>query len=211
MGYQLKGCNSQLIEKRISFAPPPHDSVVKVINTKEDWAIEYSEVIESGDLVLVKGYFNVIVQYLTTNKGVLNKLMGKVEKQEEKQEEEQVHQGKERQAKENKEENESEEKAKPKHKKPVLCEPIEPEPQCMAVDGVVRHTTVWIPFEILVNVEGARPGDEATVTGLTMEKLEKKCRTPEIIEDDLIVGIYVNEVINVNVAVTVEEDKSYYY
>jgi hypothetical protein len=44
-----------------------------------------------------------------------------------------------------------------KGKKGPSCESLIPE--CIAIDGVVRHTTVKIPFEFIVNVPGAKPDD----------------------------------------------------
>ena len=74
-------------------------------------------------------------------------------------------------------------------------------PQCMAVDGVVRHTTVWIPFEALISVEGAKLGDKVRVEGLTIESLYKKSKIHEIMEDCLIVGVVINDVIQITVCV----------
>ena len=188
MAYPLKGSNGELVKRRIIFAPPPHDAVVKVANVKEDIVVENAEVVDGGDFVLVRGHFNKCVEYLTTNKEALKKLIGKDHKHDEKKDD-------------NHDKKDHDDDHDKKPKKEVICEPICPEPKCMAVDGVIRHTTVWIPFEILVNVECSRPGDNVTIECISVESLCKGHRTQEIIEDGLIVGIVINDIINVRVRV----------
>ena len=75
----LRGSNGELVKKRIIFAPPPQDAVVRINCTKEDLVVECAEVIESGDFVVVRGYLNKSIEYFTTNKGALVRLMGKEE------------------------------------------------------------------------------------------------------------------------------------
>ena len=188
MEYPLKGHNGELIKRKIIFAPPPHDAVVKVANTKEDIVVENAEVIDGGDFVLVRGHLHKSVEYLTTNKEALKKLICKDDKHDCKKEE---HGHK----------NDHDDDHDKKPKKEVICEPICPEPKCMAVDGVIRHTTVWIPFEILVNVEDSCPGDCVVVECISIESLCKENKIQEIIEDDFIVGIAINDIINVCVRV----------
>ncbi len=192
MGYSLKGHNGELIKRKIIFAPPPHDAVVKVANIKEDIIIENAEVVEGCDFVLVRGHLNRSVEYLTTKKEALKKLIGKDHKDDCKKDEEH----------DNKKDDDDDKKPK----KEVICEPVCPEPKCMAVDGVIRHTTVWIPFEILINVEGSKPGDKVIVECVSIESLCKGNRVNEIIEDDLIIGISINDIINVRVRVEEECD-----
>ncbi|MBP3930824.1 MAG: hypothetical protein J6D47_14835 [Peptostreptococcaceae bacterium] len=138
--------------------------------------------IDGGDFVIVRGHLNKSIAYLTTNKGALNKLIGKEEKHDDKKDDDKKDDDK-------------------KGKKHVSCEPVCPEPQCMAVDGVIRHTTVWIPFETLVSVEGAQVGDRVRIESLTVEPLYKNNRIHEIIEDCLIVGMTINDLIQVSVIV----------
>ena len=189
MEYPLKGHNGELIKRKIIFAPPPHDAVVKVANTKEDVVVENAEVIYGGDFVLVRGHLHKSVEYLTTNKEALKRIIRKDDKPDCKKDEDHKH----------KNNHDDDDDKKPK--KEVICEPICPEPRCMAVDGVIRHTTVWIPFEILVNVECSKPGDHVVVECVSIESLCKGNKVHEIIEDDLIVGVAINDIINVSVRV----------
>ncbi len=182
MAYPLNGSNGELVKKRIIFAPPPQDAVVKITDTTQDLVVECAEVIDGGDFVIVRGHLNKSIAYLTTNKGALNKLIGKEEKHDDKKDDDKKDDDK-------------------KGKKHVSCEPVCPEPQCMAVDGVIRHTTVWIPFETLVSVEGAQVGDRVRIESLTVEPLYKNNRIHEIIEDCLIVGMTINDLIQVSVIV----------
>lgn len=185
MGYQLKGSNGEFIKRKIIFAPPPHDSVVKITEIKDDIIVESGEVVENN-FVLVKGYLNKSVEYNTANKEFLNKLMGNNHDEK----------------KEDDKKDDEEKKDDKKRKKEVICELTAPEPQAMAVDGVVRHTTVWIPFNVLVKVEGAKIGDKVSVEKPFLQPLNIKNVINEIIEEGLIVGIMVNDVINVVVTVS---------
>lgn len=185
MEYPLKGHNGELIKRKIIFAPPQQDAVVKVSNTKEDIIVENAEVIDGGDFVLVRGHLHKSVEYLTTNKEELKKI---------------IHKDNNNLNEEYEYKNNDAEDHK-QIKKEVLCEPIFPEPRCMAVDGVIRHTTVWIPFEILINVENSKPGDTVVVEFISIESLYKGNKVHEIVEDDLIVGIAVNDIINARVRV----------
>lgn len=181
MTTRFKGSGGDLIKKRIIFAPPEKDAIVKITDRKYEIIVESSEVVQNGDYVLVKGYLNKSITYNTTNKEQLEKLMGKESNKEE--------------SKENQEENKEENK---KPKKGVKCESLVPQLDLIAVDGVVRHTTIWIPFEVLVYVEGAREEDRVIVESKTIKSLYKD---DEVVEDELIVGILVHDVINIDVTV----------
>lgn len=185
---EISRSNGELIKKKVIFAPPPHDAIVKITDRKDDLIIESSEVVQNGDYVLVKGYLNKSFIYNTTNKALLNKLMGNEEGKDEQQDNDECD-GKEDKDKDGK-----------KEKKEVKCESLTPNPECMAVDGVVRHTTVWIPFEVLVHVPGAEEGYKVAVhPEPTVKALYKD---DEIIEDGLIIGIVVNDVVTISVTAT---------
>lgn len=192
----LRGNNGELLKRRIIFAPPPHDAIVRISNIKEDITVEEAEVIEGGDFVLVRGYLNRSVEYLTTKKEELKRIMKKDDKHDDKHDDKKD--GKQ-DGKEDKENNDKEQDKK--HKKEVVCERISPEPRAMAIDGVIRHTTVWIPFEILVNVQGSNPGDNVVIESIEIGSLNKENAVQEIMEDDLMVGIETKDVINVHVRV----------
>ncbi len=192
MANVLRGNNGELINRRILFAPPQHDAVVRMSNVTEDIIIEDAYVIDGGDFVLVKGYLNRSVEYLTTNKEELKKLM--------KKDDEHDHKKDDKENGETDQENNDKEQNK-KHNKEVVCERINPEPRTMAIDGVIRHTTVWIPFEILVNVQNSRAGDNVVIESITLECSSKGNRVQEIMEEDLIRGIVPNDIVNVHVRV----------
>lgn len=185
MGYPLNGISGELIKRKIIFGAPEKDAVIKIGNTREDLILESAEVVEGGNFVFVRGYLNKSVEYFTTNKDKYNKLRGKEEKQDE----------------ETDSKNENENENKNNNKQQVQCQLMCPEPQSIAVDGVIRHTTVWIPFEILVSVEGAKMGDKVVVDMLEVESLFKGSKMQQILEEELIVGIILNDFINVKVVV----------
>lgn len=183
---RLIGSGGDLIKKKIVFAPPEKDAIVKITDRKNEIIIESSEVVQNGDYVLIKGYLNKSITYNTTNKDQLKKLIRKEEKKEENKDE-------------NKEENKSENKEEnKKDKKGVKCESLLPKLELVAVDGVVRHTTVWMPFEVLVYVEGSTEEDTVIVEDKTIKSLYTD---DEVIDEELIVGILVQDVINIDVAV----------
>jgi hypothetical protein len=70
-------------------------------------------------------------------------------------------------------------------------------------DGVVRHTITWIPFEVLVFVEGATEEDTVIVGNKSIKSLYDN---DEEIEDKLIVGILVQDIINIDVTVVKQGD-----
>lgn len=182
MTARLVGSGGDLIKKKIVFAPPEKDAIVKIAGRKNEIIIESSEVVQNGNYVLIKGYLNKSITYNTTNKDQLKKLIGKEDKKEENKDEK-------------KEENKDDNK---KDKKGVKCESLLPKLELVAVDGVVRHTTVWMPFEVLVYVEGATEEDTVIVENKTIKSLYTD---DEVMEEELIVGILVQDVINIDVAV----------
>ncbi len=181
---KLEGSNSELIKKKVIFGPPPHDGIVKVTDQKNDLIIESGEVVQNGDYVLIKGYLNKYIVYHTAKKDKLANLVGEDNQSEDKNK-----------AKE--EEGENKENKKDKHG--VKCEPMDPELECVIIDGVVRHTTLWIPFELLINVPGSQAGDLVNIKDTSVKALY---RDDEIVEDGLIIGVVINDVINVSIEVS---------
>ena len=196
MANVLRGNNGELVNRRIIFAPPQHDAVVRVSNIKEDIIVEQVEVIDGGDFVLVRGHLNRSIEYLTTKKEELKKIMKKDDKHDDKHDDKKDCKD---DGKGNQENNDKEQDKK--RKKEVICEPINPEPRTMAIDGVIRHTTVWIPFEILVNVQDSRPGDNAVIESISLDNSYNGNGVQEIMEEDLMVGVATNDLINVHVRV----------
>jgi hypothetical protein len=96
----------------------------------------------------------------------------------------------------NKEGNNKDDKNK-EEKKGAKCESLAPE--CAAIDGVVRHITTWIPFESLVRIEGALPGDVVEVLSVeVLDSLEE-----DIIEyGNFIIGIIEKDIVKIKVRVT---------
>ena len=194
----ITGSNGELIKKKVIFAPPKHDGIVQITERKDDVIIKNAEVVQNGDYVLVNGYLNKSIVYNTTNKAQLNKLMGNEKEEENKKNEDSDKNDSENEEQGKDDKNNKDDKNKKDDKKGVQCESINSELESMAVDGVVRHTTVWIPFEILIYTKGAVEGNTVTVDKPVIKSLYKD---KEILEDGLIVGTIINDLITVSVKV----------
>lgn len=179
MEHQINGSNGKVIKRKILFGAPEKEVVTKIRDTRDDLIVESAEVVDSGDFVLVRGYLNKTIGYFTASRDILKKVKEEHEKHKDS---------------ENKE-------TEKKHKKEVICDSIYTEPKTIAIDGVMRHTTLWIPFEILINVEGARVGDKVVVESKEVKSLFKKNQRQEIVEDDLIVGILINDFVSVSISI----------
>ena len=182
MEYELNGHNGVYINRRILFAPPPKDIVAKIKDIRQEIVVECAEVIESGKFVLVNGCFIKTIEYFTASKDMLNQ-----DTEDEKQ---------------NKDEDDEKDK---KEKREVECDLLGYHTEAIAVDGVARHTTVWIPFEILISVEGAKLGDKVIVEDVKIKSLYKEKQVQEILEDNLIIGVLINDFIDVYVRI--EDEK----
>lgn len=86
---------------------------------------------------------------------------------------------------------------KKEDKKGAKCESLAPE--CAAIDGVVRHITTWIPFESLVRIDGALPGDDVEIVSVeVLDSLQE-----DIIEcENFIIGIIEKDIVKIKVKVT---------
>ena len=177
MEYNLNGHNGVCINRRILFAPPPKDIVAKIKDIRQEISIECAEVLESGNYVLVNGCFIKTIEYFTGKRDMLDEDI------------EDEHQDKDNDEKD---------------KKEVECDSLEHHPEAIAVDGVARHTTVWIPFEILICVEGAKLGDKVVVEYVKIKTLCKGKQIQEIVEDNLIIGALINDFIDVYVRIEYE-------
>lgn len=124
------------IESEVYFAPPEKDRVLKVINTERTLELSDVDVIENA--VFVGGHIQKAIMYKTIKA------------------EDQKNSNKEKD--ENKEDKKNEEK-KEEEKLAVKINELNP----VAVDGVVRHTTAWIPFRCYIPIEGAQIGDACEI------------------------------------------------
>lgn len=185
---KLEGFNSELIKKKVRFGPPPHDGIVKITGRTDNLIIESAEIVQNGDYALIKGYLNKHIVYHTAKKDKLMNLVGEDNQQNDKNE-----------SKEEKSENKENKNEKKKDKHGVICESMDTELECVVIDGVVRHTTLWIPFELLIHVPGAHEGDIVTVKETSVRALY---RDDEVVEDGLITGIIINDVVNVAIGVS---------
>lgn len=75
--------------------------------------------------------------------------------------------------------------------------------EIVVADGVVRHTTTWIPFEILVFIEGASEDDKVIIENKSIKSL---CDNDEEVKDKSITGILVQDIINIDVTVIKQGD-----
>ncbi|MCC5909202.1 MAG: DUF3794 domain-containing protein [Clostridiaceae bacterium] len=144
------GTCQQVIESEIYFAPPEKDRALEVINIEKKLELLNVEVVENS--VFVNGLIHKGIMYKTI------KVHDEKNKKEENKEDKETKKNQENQEnkdnKDNKEEKKNKEK-KEKEKPTIKTKELIP----VAVDGVVRHTTTWIPFRCYVPIEGAQPGD----------------------------------------------------
>ncbi|MEL7597277.1 MAG: hypothetical protein AAGU01_03640 [Clostridiaceae bacterium] len=133
-----KGTGQELIERKIIFNPPKKDVVVELISINKE--IKLTDVEVNRNSVVINGYIH-------------NSIMYKTIKRPDKENEE-------------KDKNEKEDESKKDESKKDKSKDEQARPSCeiitvgsIAVDGVVRHTTVWIPFKSFISVNGARKGD----------------------------------------------------
>lgn len=183
MEYELNGHNGVYINRKILFAPPEKDIVAKIKDIRQEIAVEHAEVIEGGNFVLVNGCFVKTIEYFTARKDILN----------EDEEDENQNQNKDKDEKDEED------------KKEVECDLLEYQPEAIAVDGVARHTTVWIPFEILIRVEGAKLEDKVIVEDVKIKTLYTEKQIQEILENNLIIGVLINDFIDIYVKIEGEK------
>lgn len=80
---------------------------------------------------------------------------------------------------------------------------LTPKLELVAADGVVRHTTTWIPFEILVFVKGASEDDKVIIENKSIKSLYNN---DEEVKDKSITGILVQDIINIDITVIKQGD-----
>ncbi|MCY6355002.1 SPOCS domain-containing protein [Clostridium sp. ZS2-4] len=152
-----KGTGQELIERKIIFNPPKKDVVVELISINKE--VKLTEVEVNTNSVVVNGYIH-------------NSIMYKTIKRPDKENED-------TNKNENKDESKKDESKKDQSKKDQArpsCEIITV--GSIAVDGVVRHTTVWVPFKSFIAVNGARKGDIYEILYTSIN--EKNCFLGEV-------------------------------
>lgn len=170
-----KASRQELIEREIIFDAPKKDVVLKVINIQDQ--IEVKDIKVGNGTILVSGYLNSYILYTTAKRPPS----------------ENNNQEKSNENSNNSEKNgyvnmqnnkNSDNKNKNKNKKE------QPKPSCgvvddnIAVDGVVRHTTVWIPFKSFIPASEAQEGDVCSVTSSAVLDDLKSIAVNPIYEDE---------------------------
>jgi hypothetical protein len=140
---------TELIEREIIFDAPNKDVVLKVVSVLED--VEVKDVNVANATILVNGYLNSCIMYTTM-------------KRPEAANNNQSSSGYMSNNKNNENnKNNNKEKAKPK----PSCDLVD---YSIAVDGVVRHTTVRIPFKAFLPAAEYQENDICTVKSTNLLK-----------------------------------------
>lgn len=127
-----QGSYQELIENQVIFALPPKDGVIEIANVKRN--VEISQVDIITDNAIVKGFLHTSVLYNTVPRKEGHSL---------------------RKDDYDDKDGKNEKDGRGDRDK-VDCDPIDKK---YIVDGVVRHSNSWIPFEFLIPVQGAKKGD----------------------------------------------------
>jgi hypothetical protein len=162
---------TELIEREIIFDAPNKDVVLKVINVLED--IEIKETKVTSGTILVAGYLNSCIMYTTI------KRPGSSNNNQEKNNQNSngyVNMNNNKSNENNKNTNKEKERSKPS------CDVVD---YSIALDGVLRHTTVRIPFTALLTGTEYQEEDICTVTSTNVLKdLGSRSITPIYEEED---------------------------
>lgn len=160
-----KGLGQELIERKIVFNPPKKDVVVELISIDKEVKITDAEV--GINSVIVNGFVHNSIMYKTIKRPHGGKQDNKDDKDDDKDKKD--GKGQEGQGECKKDDNKKDDNKKDDNKNEQT------RPSCeiltvgaVAVDGVVRHTTVWIPFKSFIHIKGARRGDIAEVLSATI-------------------------------------------
>ena len=154
----------ELIEREIIFDSPKKDVVLKVINIQNE--IEINEVKSTSGNILVTGYLNNCIMYTTIKRPEMENNNQEKSNNEDKSNNENsnsaekhgyTNTGNDKSSENNKNKNKSKEKEKPKPSCGVVDNSV-------ALDGVLRHTTVWIPFKAFIPSSEVQEDDICTVT-----------------------------------------------
>lgn len=134
-----QGSYQELIENQVIFALPPKDGVIEIANVKR--TVEISKVDIITDNAIVKGFLHTSVLYNTVPRREGHSL-----KKDDCCD------------KDNRNEKDSRgDRDRDKSKDKEICDSLDKK---FVVDGVVRHSNSWIPFEFLISIPGAKKGDK---------------------------------------------------
>lgn len=159
------GNRTEVIEREIFFDAPKKDAIVDVIGCAKSAKITEARVEE--DNVIVSGYLHNCIQYSSIKRPPAPK------------QEQSSNQGKHGYGSSNNN-NSNKQKGKPI-----------PKPCCrltgenIAVDGVIRHTTVFIPFRVVVMIKDVKKGDLCKVTNIEVLEEPKALEQVAIYESEL--------------------------
>jgi hypothetical protein len=166
-----KGIGQELIERKIVFNPPKKDVVVELISIDKEVKITDAEV--GMNSVIVNGFVHNSIMYKTINRPHGDKDDNKDGKDNDKDNKD--GKGEEGGKEDNKKDENKKDENKNEQTRPS-CEILTV--GAVAVDGVVRHTTVWIPFKSYIHIKGVRRGDIAEVLYATIN--DKDCLLGEL-------------------------------
>lgn len=149
----------EMIEREIIFDAPKNDAVLKVVNVMED--IEVKDATVTNSTILVNGFVNTSIMYTTmkrpqssnNNQNNNNQSANGY-----------VSMGNSKNSDNN---NNNKNKNKEKERPRPSCDVVD---YSIAVDGVVRHTTVRIPFRAFLPAEDYQEGDFCSVTSSSVSK-----------------------------------------
>lgn len=201
--------HNELVETDIIFEPPKKNEVVDVLEVCSGVGLFCAEVIHD-DLALVKGYIYKSIMYSTANKEELDKFNNFQKEQmgisrdnieegyedvcnshpssnnlsfkKEKHQDEKSHDGKDKDCKD-------------KDGKDKECKERN---NYVAIDGVIRHTTLSIPFEAYIYIHGVTTNDELIAE---LEFVRNSDGKDIIMEGGKIKGLKETDVVKVSVTV----------
>lgn len=171
-----KATRQELIEREIIFDAPKKDVVLKVINIQND--IEIKDIKVGSGTILVSGYLNSCILYTTmkrpesenNNQEKSNENSNNTEKN-----------GYVSVQNNKSSENNNSNKNKKKEQIKPSCGVVD---NSIALDGVVRHTTVWIPFKSFIPAAEAQEGDVPSVISSTVLDGLKSIAVSPVYEDE---------------------------
>ena len=166
----------ELIEREIIFDAPDKDVVLKVVNIQNE--IEIKDVTVASGTVLVSGYLNSYIMY-TTMKRPQSENNNEQKNNEDANNSEKN--GYVNMQNNKSSENNNNNKKKNKEQAKPSCGVVD---NSIALDGVLRHTTVWIPFKSFIPALEVQEGDSCTVTSSAILDNLKSMAVSPIYEEE---------------------------
>ncbi|AGK98438.1 SPOCS domain-containing protein [Clostridium pasteurianum] len=171
-----KATRQDLIEREIIFDAPKKDAVLKVINIQDQ--IEIKDIKVTSGTILVSGYLNSCIIYTTMKRPQWenNSQEKNNENANNSEKNGYVNMGNSKSSESNNNnKKKNNEKAKP------CCGVVD---NSIALDGVIRHTTVWIPFKSFIPVPEVQEQDICSVTSSAVLNDLKSIAMNPIYEDE---------------------------